>query len=154
MGCDTMAKHHREVFGLSAEVSWSFFIEDGEGPQIVQAGELLEPDDLLTDPALKHQLILDLTDDNKLPEMRVKTLPVNTEDNGGRGEWWTDCTVRKVGMPRCVVASLLVLLILLVLWFGLSWDDKATLPSPPLLFNSDQAPPLPPKYSLLDDIKV
>jgi len=39
----------------------------------------MEPDDVLTDPALKRQLILDLLQDSRLPEMRVKTLPVNTD---------------------------------------------------------------------------
>lgn len=37
---------------------------------------MLEPDDVLTDLALRRQLM----DNNKLPEMRVKTLPVNSDE--------------------------------------------------------------------------
>jgi len=70
------------------------------------------------------------------------------------GEWWGDCSVRREGVPRCLVASLLILLILIALWFGLSCEDKAV-PSPPVLYDPlDRAPPLPPKYSLLDDDDV
>ena len=40
-------------------------------------GDMTEPDDVLTDPGLRQQLRKDLIDNAKLPEMRVKTLPVS-----------------------------------------------------------------------------
>uniref|UniRef100_A0A1B6LT66 WSC domain-containing protein n=1 Tax=Graphocephala atropunctata TaxID=36148 RepID=A0A1B6LT66_9HEMI len=153
MGCDSMANQRESSVLADGEMSWSFFYEDGDGPHIFQGGEVLDPDDILVDPALRRQLLLNLmVEDTRLPEMRVKTLPVTPDENGG--EWWSDCTVRHVGVPRCLAASLLVLLILLAIWFGISCDEKSLMPSPPVLYDPEQAPPLPPKYSLLDDIKV
>lgn len=72
----------------------------------------------------------------------------------GRSEWWSDCSVRQEGIPRCLAASLIMLLIVLALWFLINCDEKSMQPSPPVVFDPEQAPPLPPKYSLLEDIKV
>ncbi|XP_046665713.1 transmembrane protein 59-like isoform X1 [Homalodisca vitripennis] len=157
IGCDTMARYQQEKFAFVSAFQDSLVFIFGQQYAHLQIADKMESDDILldpavmTDPALRRQMVLDLVD-TRLPEMRVKTLPVNPDENGG--EWWSDCSVRRVGVPRCLAASLLVLFTLLVLWFGLSCDDKSTMPSPPVLFDPEQAPPLPPKYSLLDDIKV
>lgn len=40
----------------------------------------MEPDDLMMDPALKHQLLANSVEQRRLPLVHKKTLPMNREE--------------------------------------------------------------------------
>lgn len=144
LGCASMAKQ-KKVDSLVAQISWSVYIEDGNNVLMLQpvAGDF-EPDDVLTDPGLKHQLELTWGLGNvdgtgsadqgagHLPETHVKTLPFEEDETDGMGDKngleaahnfggnWLDCAARKSDLPRLLIASAVTFAVLLVLWLCLA----------------------------------
>ncbi|XP_066993530.1 transmembrane protein 59 isoform X2 [Anabrus simplex] len=130
IGCACMAKL-KQTQAMIPQISWSMYVEDGNSILMLQPVDF-EPDDVLTDPGLRRQLEFSVAGGkvSRLPETHVRTLPV--DDLGDRGDGsrvhggsdWLDCAARKVGLPRMVLAGLVVFAILLAIWLCLCSDRR------------------------------
>ena len=69
-------------------------------------------------------------------------------------DWWSDCTEHRAGIPRCLATSLLVLLVLIALWFGLTCEEEMSNSSPVVIFDPVELHCQAQKYSLLQNEKA
>ncbi|XP_075235548.1 uncharacterized protein LOC142332819 [Lycorma delicatula] len=149
-GCDSMSLFTAEPAFVRSSFSLSIFIADDSDDQGVQSTGDIEPDDVLTDPALRNQLSLNVIDDKKLPEMKIKTLPVENDqlDNSINSNekvalsstltspsstssseclWWIRDFLQLNHVPPCLLAAVLVLIIILLLRFLFTCDTRRNL---------------------------
>lgn len=146
IGCSRMAKQKQAELHITS-ISWSMYVEDGNSVLMLQPVDF-EPDDVLTDPGLRRQFEHgwgnggDQSDDDRIPETHIRTLPMeNIVARGSVGENnpnlvslhsarmagdWLDCAARKIGLPRVVLASVVLFAMLTALWLCLAPDRRAS----------------------------
>ncbi|KAK7863836.1 hypothetical protein R5R35_003321 [Gryllus longicercus] len=164
IGCSQMAKQKQAELHVTS-ISWSMYVEDGNSVFMLQP-----------DPGLRRQLEhswgfdgeLSGDDDGRIPETHVRTLPMdNMVGRGSGGESnpsivslhsrmsgdWLDCAARKIGLPRMVLAGVVLFAVLMALWLCLAPDRRSNSSNIEYMqpLDMDETKDLlepPPKYSL------
>lgn len=82
--------------------------------------ELIETD-FLSDPSIKSQLEIGFNIDYKIPETRIRTMPIEVQEKfltKDQNVDWLDCASRNSGIPRWLLILPILLAVLIALWLS------------------------------------
>ncbi|KAG5880536.1 hypothetical protein JTB14_026769 [Gonioctena quinquepunctata] len=121
-GCRIMAKEQENLVStliLETENSIVLARPDGE----------IEFD-FLSDPSIKSQLEIGFNVDYKIPETRIRTMPIEITEEEIRvkeSSDWLDCASRNSGIPRWILLSAILSAVLIALWLSFSSEKRNSL---------------------------
>lgn len=82
----------------------------------------------MSDPNIQSQLDFGYNVEYKIPETRIRTMPIeqmidyNQKQNTGD---WLDCASRNSGIPRLILLVAITAAVLIALWLSFSTDKRA-----------------------------
>lgn len=81
----------------------------------------------MSDPNIQNQLEFGYNVEYKIPETRIRTMPIeqiidfNQKQNSGD---WLDCASRNSGIPKLILLVAIVSAVLIALWLSFSTDKR------------------------------